>query len=79
MTSSNVTPPRLLEEVSRLLQRIENARREITDLRPNELHQVHLPAAEDKLDAIVVATEAATAAAAEGLAATTVAVICATA
>lgn len=60
MTSSNAPPPRLLEEVSRLLQRIESARREISDLRPNELQQVHLPTAEDELDAIVVATEAAT-------------------
>ena len=49
-----------MEELARLLQRIEGVRRDIAALRPADVQRVHLPAATDELDAIIVATEGAT-------------------
>ena len=50
----------LYEGLARLATIIENARRDIASLRPDEIRQKHLPSATDELDAIVAATATAT-------------------
>lgn len=51
---------KLFQEIEELSKYIENARREITELRTEEIRAHHIPAATDELDAIVAATEEAT-------------------
>jgi chemotaxis protein CheZ len=50
----------LYEGLAKLAIIIENARRDIASLRPDEIRQKHLPSATDELDAIVAATATAT-------------------
>jgi chemotaxis protein CheZ len=50
----------LYDGLAKLATIIENARRDIASLRPDEIRQKHLPSATDELDAIVAATATAT-------------------
>ena len=50
----------LYDGLAKLATIIENARRDIASLRPDEIRQKHLPSATDELDAIVGSTEEAT-------------------
>ncbi len=47
-------------ELDGLAQIIRNAKAEIAEIRPDEISSRHLPVAQDELDAVVSATEAAT-------------------
>ncbi len=51
---------RLFDELEALARFIENAKRDIAALHPEEIRQKHLPTATDELDAIVAATAEAT-------------------
>lgn len=51
---------KLFHEIEELSQYIARARREIAELRTEEIRAHHIPAATDELDAIVAATEEAT-------------------
>lgn len=51
---------KLFSEIQSLSDYIQNARREIAALRPDDIRNTHLPAATDELDAVVGATEHAT-------------------
>jgi len=50
----------LYDGLAKLATIIENARRDIASLRPDEIRQKHLPSATDELDAIVQSTAVAT-------------------
>lgn len=50
----------LFDELTRLARFIEDAKRDIAALHPDEIRQKHLPTAADELDAIVTATADAT-------------------
>ncbi len=50
----------LYNEIGKLARFLRDAQREISDIRPDDINVKHLPKAQDELDAIVGATEAAT-------------------
>lgn len=51
---------RLYTELEKLYRVIEAAKAELSQIKPEEIREEHLPAAADELDAIVAATEGAT-------------------
>jgi chemotaxis protein CheZ len=51
---------RLYAELEKLYRVIEAAKAELSQIKPEEIREEHLPAAADELDAIVAATEGAT-------------------
>jgi chemotaxis protein CheZ len=51
---------KVYDELERLAEIIRSARREIAELRPDEINSRHIPQATDELDAVVRATEDAT-------------------
>jgi chemotaxis protein CheZ len=51
---------RLYNELEKLYRVIEAAKSELSQIKPEEIREEHLPAAADELDAIVAATEGAT-------------------
>jgi chemotaxis protein CheZ len=51
---------KLYHELAQLAQYIQRAKREIADIKPNEIRERHIPMATDELDAVVEATAEAT-------------------
>jgi chemotaxis protein CheZ len=51
---------KLYSELEGLARFINNAKREIADIQPSDIHSQHIPLATDELDAVVGATEDAT-------------------
>ena len=51
---------KLYHELAQLAQYIQRAKREIADIKPNDIRERHIPMATDELDAVVEATAEAT-------------------
>lgn len=51
---------KLYSELEQLAQYIQRAKREIADVKPNDIRERHIPMATDELDAVVAATAEAT-------------------
>ena len=56
----SVADLKLYRELEQLAQYIQRAKREIADVKPNDIRERHIPMATDELDAVVEATAAAT-------------------